>query len=201
MSEEKNYSVHYLTNLHPWSSSKVLIQFFQWVATNKGIPLLINIKTSKLLPLLCVEASVVQKQQTTVGSHPSSSKRLGGTSISTPYSMIKWHEKTLWDPAAVCLKVHDRMPEGALCKPNLQTFATYSSFTRPAQKRHRRQFQRGGTVTPSARCRRSPAAGTPHIWPPAASPPAPRHCSKKLLPVTSCVPSHSGWKTKEGDLI
>lgn len=39
--------------------------------------------------------------------------------------------------------------EVALCKPNLQA---YSHFTLTAQKMHRRLFDRGGTVTSSARC-------------------------------------------------
>lgn len=48
--------------------------------------------------------------------------------------------------------------EVALCKPNLQAFAPYSSFTLTAQKMHRRQLGRGGTVTPSARRLCPPAA-------------------------------------------
>lgn len=86
--------------------------------------------------------------------------------------------------------------EVALYKPNLQAFAPYSYFTLTAQKMHRRLFHRGGTVTSSARCLGglcSPAAwGHSTSGAPSASPPAHHHCSKKLLPVTFCVPSRSG---------
>lgn len=62
MTEEKNYGIHYPTNL----TYKVLVKFSHssssWWLQNKGILLPINkMEISNLLPFLSVKVSVVQK--------------------------------------------------------------------------------------------------------------------------------------------